>query len=693
MITPQVVGLGEVVHDASHARVGDGFSYRGSRGGGSVWNTLANAAAMQAQVGAISVAGSDSRYELASRDNSSLGIEELFTENFRGGITATMHHFPTEHDGKLLYETTTKCLRCQQRIHTGVISASPQIAAGPAELEVGKTMLIVDKLTALRVRWAEQIKSVGGTTVIDIGHPGYLRFEQPTILLSWLSAFDVIVMQKKVERFLCMRLRIERDEMARRLGKLILVSDGANGADIIDARGGRIRVDPIPAPATEVVDTVGAGDCLLGNFVALLVKSGEGTGGVNQANEVYRELIRESMEQVPRALSMVGPRGHLAGALQQLPAIDDPSVSNGGCAICGSKPRTLHASATRPRSPLAKSNLGQVSRRVRAVVEDSAALESVRALIDHPVNTVFTGTGGSFAAARAMATMTQEVWKTRGVTTAMVTAVRPLDIVAGYPGIQRLVGISYSGGTSDVWKALEWSGIRGAEKILITASSAVRDESTKVIGYGNSPRGSVRGKERGFISIAATLTAASLWAAATAGSDALIDVLNLSDLPSRAREAAIAAAEVCSGERGLTLIGGPRAGAAMADIESKFIEGALAPVYVHDAKDFSHGRFVSLSGRNALSSAVLLISDAEQSDYDQHLKYVLSRNVEHLFELRSTFKGSQGVFDLMMAAQHFGVEFGIAKGIDISRPQDLGNEWISLYRWSGELAEDNLAGD
>lgn len=688
-----IVGLGELVHDAHYSRIGGQFTYVGSRGGGSVWNILANAAARGHAVGGIGTSGGDDRRTLALEDNSRLGIHPISMTSQPTALTSTMHHFPRDAANRpRRYQTTSKCLRCQQRITSAKLVNDKRIEAGPESFELPSAIFVVDQLTTLRARWARELKQNDWTTVADLGYPGYLRFRQPDSLIAELSAFDVLVLQGSVSKFLSGRIANgDSADLARRLGSIVLISDGDRGLEAFDGRGSIVHRFKLPAPASDVVDTVGAGDRLLGSLLALMIEAGHTHGEVTLSPETIEGLCAEAMQMVPEALTTVGARGHLPGALIQLTTEPHGDPAESTCPICGSSPQVK--SVTTGKRSLSRSNLTQIQTRMSAIASDSLSLEDARRVLSTPKNTIFCGTGGSFAAAEALAMITNAAWSApkSGHGSGMATAMRPLDVLASTPAVERIVGISYSGQSPDVWSALEAARLLGAEAIMVTAGEiqGSRDETdpVQVINFGRSNSGAARAKERGFVSIGAAAGPVALWVAAAVGSDRAIPVIAANESARDTELIASELAEVCGPFPGgaLAVIGSGIARPAMTDIESKFTEASLAPVILHDSKDFSHGRFISIGSTTPLSGGTLMLRDSRTSEYEDHLVEVLKRRGDRIFEIRSRQSGALALLDLFLAVQAFSVHFGGAAQIDISRPGNVHQDWLGLYRWSGPL--------
>jgi sugar/nucleoside kinase (ribokinase family)/phosphoheptose isomerase len=701
-----IVGLGDLVHDAHYERLGDTLRYTGSRGGGSVWNILANAYAQGAEAMGVGFGGLDDRREVVLDDHKRLGIDMLWAGTHASRATCTMHHFPRPnpplYGGQ--YQTTGRCRVCLRRTDFAKLRDASTVSEAWSRIPNGANILVVDRLTTLRTEWARELKVRGWLTAIDIGYPGYLSTYKPESIAEQLGSLSLVFVQGPVANALMSKLH-EADEagVARRLECVFIVSNGDQGMWCFDGRGGNVRRFQVQPPACVVTDTVGAGDCFFGSLLASLVAAGDVGPDLRSDLRALEQFCNDAMENVIPALAAVGARGHLAGGLDLLPSAasrsGDPGAmaplptgsALGPCEVCGDRGSiSLSREEKSTPVPLSRINVAQIRKRVAAVVETQSAVQQCRNQLEAPGRTVVCGTGGSYAAARAIAALMNHRWTETKASGGLAVAMRPLEAMEIAGRVDRFIAISYSGRSPDVWRSMEEARFAGVPCVLVTAGrppeSVRSDSELEIIRYGSSDAGSQRTLERGFISFAGTVAPVALWTAAVAGLDLIREVLHDVDLSRDAAAIGRAAADVC-GQRGggIAVVAGHWGAAAMNDIESKFVEGALAPVLLHDMKDFSHGRFVSVSSERASTQAVLVLGVGEPSEYEDSLLRALRDGTEDVFELRTNQRGPVGSLDLLLASQTFGVEFASALGVDISVPTRVDPAWNRLYRWDGPL--------
>lgn len=695
----QLVGLGRLVHDAHWKRGIDEMSYFGSRGGGSVWNILVNAAARGVECAGVGVAGNDVRSELALLDNSSLNVNVDRVERFDGRVTSSMHHFARLGGPAVRYQTSSMCQRCHNRPQGPTLKLSGRISAGPSSYDLLPGVFVVDQLSRLTSNWARELRTAGWLTAIDIGYPGYLRFSPHMEIDSYLRSFDLVIVQKSVSHFLQDKFSGEPGQIASHFRCAFMVSDGENGMRVWDGRGDGLSSFSLAAPMCDVIDTVGAGDALMGGILSELISVSSGRLPRSVAPEDLENACSASMERLPSVLGAIGARGHLAGELRMLPgAVDEVGATS--CPICGSTRAdalrsTRNSRVQRVDSPLAERNLARRRRVLEAIAQPGAAVEAVKEMVDDPRNTVVTGTGGSFAAASALARVLNDVWgRKRLRPRPIATAMRPMDVIRARGMFDRVVGVTYSGGTADVRQALVMAATAGADSWLVTGGLtplrlASQMSPTRVIAYGVSDKGSPRSRESGFISFVGAAAPVVLFACATASLDLVRDVIRSNALIVQAEEAVSVLSDHFGprGEGGLAVIGSDWCEPAMLDLESKFVEGGLAPVTLHDSKDFSHGRFQSLSLEPVLSQAVLTLRTGQETYYEHILSRVLRKEVGDLrvVELAAATTESLGMLEMLLAVQNFSVKIGTQRGIDISKPKKIARNWLQLYRWDSPL--------
>ena len=267
-------------------------------------------------------------------------------------------------------------------------------------------------------------------------------------------------------------------------------------------------------------------------------------------------------------------------------------------------------------------------------------------------------------------------------------AIRPFDYIRSGRQTDYIFAITYSGSTEDCAEAISHARDVNARHVVLVTGAAepklrtmLRERDT-VISLGRETR------ERGFISMAATVAPCALWTAAAIGIPEMVRFaarVERGAVRSRISEIAanlIAPMETCGR---IAVFGGGLAWPAMIDLESKFVEGGVGTLQLHEVKDFSHGRFISLSNEpQDKKTPILMLSIGKQTPYEEYLasKFEGQRRVEYL---STEADGLLGSLELLIWVQYRAQEIGAALGRDISRPSNIPSSGLSLYRWNKGL--------
>lgn len=274
-----------------------------------------------------------------------------------------------------------------------------------------------------------------------------------------------------------------------------------------------------------------------------------------------------------------------------------------------------------------------------------------------PGPVLVVGAGGSYPAAELIARLARHA----GV---FASAAKPLDVTGPVP---ELVAVSYSGTSPDVAEAIRLARRAGCTKVtLITGSltAPLADAADVVVCHrdGTDAHGDV---ERGFLSFAATIAPAAAVAACISGAAA----------PPGA--ASVSGESLVAGMGPLEVVASGWAWPAALDVESKWTEAALGVVRLHEAKDLSHGRYLSvLAGQHP---RVLHLIAGPDTGYDAALSSTLHAHA-NVTTVRAGH-GPLGALGLLSAVAHLAVAAGVAAGVDISRPDFIPSAGTDLYAW------------
>lgn len=687
------LGLGDLFIDHLFVREGlGGLRYVGSRGGGTVSNVVANVAHAGFPATFFGAAGGDVWGERARDELALLGADVSAVRLLPGRLTRAIFHIVTasrdQMHGGVSHVFRTTCPVCRRTQPTARLArATASHFESAASLR--PRCVVVDTLARDRVAAADEVRSQGGLAILDIGRAAYLRRVPVTRLLDPLRAFDIVFAPADVVRSLARRLELTEKALAEEgPHRALVASDGDRGLTLIPSS--RAKTLHISAPqGVSVRDSTGAGDAL----IAALASQVSGLVRGEVSTRQFESMLRHGVEVLLPVLGEIGARGHLPGLLTANPlsgfagksveAVAAATADSSLCPFCLTRPDGADPTSAPRRSPRqsAQRNLAVLERRAFFAAERAAPVARCKAFLDRASGSVFVvGTGGSYPVA---AFISDVLNAESGV---FAQPIRPLDYIRLAKPADHVVAVSYSGRTADCGEAIRVAQRVGVPHVaLVTAAlrprlgALLRRGKDELISYGG------RGQrlERGFVSIAGTVTPCAVWTAAAEGRKQFAGLAR--SIRSTGDESAAlieAVAEVASGGTGLLVFGGGRAWPAMLDIESKFAEGGLGPALIHESKDFSHGRFMSVLSRDAKPpTAALLLTVGQPLDYEHALVEALATRLE-VHVLSSEHVGTLGALELLLRVQEIVQRIGQRMRRDISRPGRIPSAGLRLYHWA-----------
>lgn len=317
--------------------------------------------------------------------------------------------------------------------------------------------------------------------------------------------------------------------------------------------------------------------------------------------------------------------------------------------------------------------------RVVASVSKAGVLAGCRAVLSSLGISYVIGTGGSFSAAYFAAQAINRYGSLFAI------PVYPYEYIRTARPTDSVLLISHSGSTSDISAAALHAKTLGVNRVILLTGGAANPDAARtldphrdvLISYGSEHDPA----ERGFVSIFGTVAPCALWAATVTGDENFAELLDYWPwIESEASSVGDQLAESLSKDDPLPVLSGGYAMPAMIDLESKFTETNLGVVMRHEVKDFSHGRFMSVLCSNRDGTPSLIIAVHRLSAYERRLSRVLESRGQ-AFRYTSHFDGILGAFELMVAVQFITERIGASKGIDISKPGDIREQGLDLYKY------------
>jgi len=697
-----VIGFGELILDHIFVTDGGRSRYIGSRGGGSISNILANLVSEGVSSRMIGVCGDDVFGRAALEDLHGLGVDTDAIQVKSGKRTRLIFEevYKNRNQGEL-HTFSTKCLVCGSVTSDKLARFQDEVV--PENLmDIG--FACFDRFTRNRLVLAGKLRKLSIRTLIDIGRVGYLRYQPAARVIAGLDNFDVVVAQSAVISHLVARRALIGPEELCLLGPrlLLIVLKGEDGLECYDCSKRmpqRLFVSAFPVP--EIVDDAGAGDAVIAHFLSGLrrfISSGDSLAAISGSG--FGGLLRNAVLHLGPVLQTIGARGHLPSLPLQdlsclqtflghdLEQIRSEVASLKQCPFCGDKKTRSPDLLKRSMPKLgARTNVAWLPNRLFLALERHDAIAQCREIIRSSTGTAVTiGTGGSYPVAAFLSQLL--LMESR----VFAQPMRPLDYIRLAPRSDIVIVISYSGSTADCGEAIRCGLANGVSQIfLVTNSNApsiigeISDPRLQVISYQSPSNLGKRPGERGFVSIIGTVAPCALWTAAVIGEKAITrfasevlhpDRWDLGGLATQLRSSIIDRSPI-------SVMGSGLAWPSMLDLESKFVETNLGVVQLHEMKDFSHGRFISIMNQERASEPCVYLGVGNWSEYESLL--IKSMSSHPSVKLTSFHDGLLGALELLIKIQYFVQLCGEMVDKDVSRPRYIPPAGLTLYRWKGHL--------
>jgi sugar/nucleoside kinase (ribokinase family) len=711
-------GIGELIYDHIFEDIGSALVYRLGGGGGSLGNFLCNVADSGFSAVFHSVIGGNQVGAYAEAHAMALGVKKgnvliddgkntrIIFETLTGARAELLHG--SEHAFSERHRFQTTCLICESRETESQLARFDrnQSRAIVAALKTGD-VLYMDRLTSVRCDLAREFKrKSNGLVVLDIGRASYLRFIPESKLLNLLGPIDIVFAPKSVFLSLRKRFAVANDAALLNLlgDKLLLYSGGSSGLEVLlrDKQGKQWQSCFDAPKVNNLVDDAGAGDAFLAYFICALVGLQSGSNKKKHLDsESVAQAVTSAKKRLPGVLLKIGARGHLspsAGPWQYLQMYRDDSVETirgkidlHACPFC-------HRRAERPkRGRIVKkntfrANVDSLLTRIAHKALDVVSTQRIREIIAELGRCTIVGTGGSYS----VAVFLEMLINNRS--DSFARACHPLEYIRQQKHSDSLIVISYSGKTKDCEAVLKL-----ARKLRVTKMYIVSGKADTLIGreYGGLGFRNVvsyengGALERGFVSIRGTVLPCALFTlsfienelyrAMSVSLDGAMNQFDGESFISTADQFVTEWVASDNAQRMLEVYGTGWAKPAMVDLESKLVEGGVGFVRLHESKDFSHGRFMSVltdpaRSEDATRTFCIIFRSAVASSYEEKLIRVLKENGTVLV-VETRWEEELGALDLLMRVQFLIKVLARKLQIDVSKPQYVSPTGLELYRW------------
>lgn len=709
----QVKGFGVLYYDLLFKSTEKGVVHLGGRAGGSVANFLSNCALNGGDASFYGLAGEDLFGSQARRDLADSGVK------------CETHLLEPRKKTRIIFETLGKpselqfgldehsfgvtCPSCGQAEEAGVMKTLPSsFFERNSDLEGG--VYYFDSASLARARFLDSGRKTKEIfAVADLGRIGALRYMKDSEMLGVLNRFDSIFCSAVVGRSLLKRTNSDSYQVLLDVLDLALlvVSDGANGVQAyFKSPKANIESLELSAPTCKVVDAAGAGDAFLAGMISRLALAGEGFISRKLFDSrTVADALDAGRSLASAAIQTLGARGHLEGDPQEnlrkyslipdhceklVSAIQESHKNAECCPFClrtsfkslsNSPKKKLRGMKTYLR------NVNNLLARMDDVGRYAPSKISLEDIVDPNSSTIVIGTGGSYPVANFLADLLSSKYS------GFACAIHPMQFVRVPRRSDIVIIVTYSGGTADCEAALKVAIEQKVRRIILLTGNpnarlaSILRLSDQVIVCDHSPL------EKGFVSIRGTVLPCSWFLRKILSDGSYSDllrwlndccVINPSQIFTEIRDWVVSRRrnnECLS----FDLYGTGYAITALGDFESKITEGGVGFARIHESKDFSHGRFMSvMGGIGKMDSIGIVFCVGPLHGYEKELVDSLN-GYQRVMVVTSKYAGLIGALELLVIVQFLIRAIGDCIQKDLSRPDEIPDAGLDLYRWKGSL--------
>ena len=653
----RIISIGDLVTD---------FYYKngklvGVNGGMTSHNIIANIAKFGMQTTVYGACGNDMAGTIAINSLKDIGVN---TDNVRiiNDITTRCFHVSyQEINDKLEFISKKRCPICNEKKWYD----ESKIDSEDILKEINnEDVLVFDNLNnknQIIINNCDSIKT------LDLGQYFELEnYSNEEIIDKIKNKFDLINLNERVEKYLKNRFSIKSLEDIYNLlhPKMIIVTRGKKGSDFVFDNN--IVAKKLNNPEVEV-DPTGAGDAFFAVFISEYIKNNY---------IIDYKFIDSTFEKATKLTKKVvkkfGARGHIQNLYKIKKVKDNCTCSNFDISL-------------RKQIKRCNININNLETRIINAINSSAYDKLSKIDFENFNNSVFVGTGGSFAGARFSSKLINHLYGTNTI------CLYPRDLYyRNNINIDSVFLFTYSGTTNDL---LESSNLIDNNKKYIITKGELQKVVTKtgisknnIISYRT---GTNKGKERGFLSFEGALSPASLFLKLYFEKNLRNDIdgfirdsinywKNYFDKYFKENKKMLK--EFLSVGNCFNIFTGDFTESASSDIESKIVESGIFNCLIHEKKNFSHGRFINYE--HLSHNKNIYFKQKVTSLYEEKLLQYLGKDQNIMIESR--YDGILCEYDLLIASQYLIYYISNFLNIDISKPTYT-EEAMKIYFYKGDL--------
>lgn len=657
----KIIGIGDLVTDYYY----QDSKFLGLCGGMTVFNILANLSKYY-ETYAIGICGNDDDGDIAIKSLNDIKVNTNYVK--RKDILTRCFHVNITENGVTSKKRCPSCNRKKWYEDIEELIKIPDFL-----FEDKENLFVFDTINDRNLKLIEVIKQQKCKIVIDIGQIGVLEnYEKESIVNILKNKFDVVQLNERVSKFLMQKFEYDDLKELNNIfnSQLIIITCGKKGTKFI--HNDIVSFYELKTPSIEV-DPTGAGDLFLSIVIRNLIGN-----SFKVTQHLLDEINIEATKNTSEIVKKIGAR-----ALVQ--DLYNKKAKKGKC-ICG-----LELDLNEPMGKVKKerkktkkidTNVAVLKKRIESDLKSDAYLRT-KAMIDNLKGiSIFCGTGGSYSASYYAAKVVNAVKKN------YTEALLPREILyKNIDSVDNIITFSYSGTSNDILEVIKKSERKN--KYVVTKGK-LDNKDLGTISYRN-PKGKA-GKERGFLSFEGTIVPASLFARyyyETINKNEKFEVFLYERLnywneywKKYFKENCNNLKKAFTEKNVIDTFYGDYTNSAVLDLESKIIETGVYRITMHEKKNFSHGRFISMEHNN--SDVVIYFKTSNETMYEKKLLKYLKEKSNNLIIIESSYDNLIAEFDLLLSVQYLIKYIADLIDKDLSKPA-YSEEAMKIYKHKGKI--------
>ena len=653
----RIISIGDLVTD---------FYYKngklvGVNGGMTSHNIIANIAKLGLETSVYGVCGNDMPGTIAINSLKEIGTNIDNVKVIEDINTRCFHVSYQELNDKLEFTSKKRCPICNIKKWYEESKIEPNNILKQINED---DVLIFDNLNNKN---QIIIDNCNNRKMLDLGQYFELEdYNDNEIREKIKNKFDIINLNERVEKYLKNRFSVKSlgDIYNILHPKMIIVTRGKKGSDFVFDNN-KVRKE-LNSPEAEV-DPTGAGDAFFSMFISEYIK--------NNYIIDYKFIdstFEKATKLTKRVVKKFGARGHI----QNLYKIKKVKVA----CTCSNFDIAL-----RKQIKWCNININNLETRIINAINSSAYDKLTKIDFESLNNSIFVGTGGSFAGAKFSSKLINHLY---GINT---IALYPRDLYyRNNNSVDSVFLFTYSGTTNDL--LVSTSLIDNDNKYIITKGELQKVVTKTGISKNNviSYRtGTNKGKERGFLSFEGALAPASLFLklyferkSKNNIEEFIRDSINYwkNYFDKYFKENKKMLKEFLKEGNSFNIFTGDFTESAGNDLESKIIESGIYNCLIHEKKNFSHGRFINYE--HLSHNKNIYFKQKTTSLYEKKLLEYLEKDQNLIIESR--YDGILCEYDLLISSQYLIYYISNFLDIDISKPT-YNEDAMKIYFYKGEL--------